>query len=71
MSDLESVFVVLSIARQIDGEYIFVKSEKAFRTPQKANELLQILKGQYTKDGQLLPVNLMTPHGEVQCHYCV
>ena len=65
----ENIFLVLTVARQIDGEYIFIKTERGFKTQEKADELMQTLKSQYTtSDGKAAPVTLMTPHGEVPCH---
>lgn len=31
-----TIYVVFKTARQIDGEYIFISAEKAFKDPQKA-----------------------------------
>lgn len=64
----DTLFLVLTVARQIDGEYIFIKTEKAYREASMANDLMQRLKLNYTKDGKAIAVNLMTPHGEVPCH---
>ena len=61
------IYCVLSIARQIDGEYILVKTEKAFKTPERAEAFLNELKDQYVKDGKMLPVTYATPHGDVVC----
>lgn len=63
-----TVYLILNIARQIDGEYVFVRPERAFVKKEMADELLQLLKSQSLKDGVQIPVNLMTPHGEVQCY---
>lgn len=64
-----NIHCVLTVARMIDGEYIFIKTERAFKESSKANDLMQVLKSQYTsKEGKTIPVVLMTPHGEVSCH---
>ena len=34
------IFVVINVARQINGEFIFVKIEKAFKDSKKAQEYL-------------------------------
>ncbi|RDJ35247.1 MAG: hypothetical protein DWQ19_10560 [Crenarchaeota archaeon] len=62
-----TIFVVFTVARMIDGEYVFVKSERAFKTKEKADELLHVLKAQYVKDGKAVPINMQTEHGEVSC----
>ena len=38
------VFAVITVARQVDGEYIFIKTEKAFKSAQKADECLKKIK---------------------------
>ncbi len=62
------IYVVFSVARMIDGEYVFVKVEQAFEDQEKANELMHVLKAQYVKDGKFAPITLKTEHGEVACH---
>jgi hypothetical protein len=64
---MEPIYAVFLVARQINGEYVFIKFEKAFKTPNQAGEYLQNLKAQYTKNGQNVPVKIMTPNGEVDC----
>lgn len=66
---MNKFFAVFLVARQINGEYVLIRSEKAFRTPEKANEYLQQLKSQYVNGDKTLPVKIMTPNGEVEC-YC-
>ena len=61
------VYVVFTVARQIEGEYVFVKADRAFPTQQAAEELMHVLKAQYTKDGKAIPVAMNTEHGEVVC----
>jgi len=56
------VFAVLTVARQIDGEYIFVKTEKGFKELVLAEAHIQTLKKQFTE-----AVVLNTPHGDVPC----
>jgi len=58
----------MSVARQIHGEWVFVQTQRAFETEEKANDFLYVLKAQYTKDGNAVPVTLKTEHGEVSCH---
>lgn len=64
---MNKFYAVFLVARQIGGEYIFIRSEKAFTTPEKATNHLENLKSQYVKDDKNVPVKLMTPNGEVEC----
>lgn len=64
----EKIFHVIMVARQIDGEYVFIRSEKAFKDSDRANNFMQTLKDQYMKDGKTVPVMLMTPHGDIPCN---
>lgn len=58
----------MTIARQVDGEYVFVRSEKAFRSAGKADKLIQKLKDEFTdKDGKSKPIKLITEQGEAVC----
>ena len=64
----ETVFAVITVARQIEGEYVFIKTEKAFRQASKADELLKKLKAQYsTPEGKIIPQKVQTPTGEAEC----
>jgi hypothetical protein len=64
----ENVFVILTVARQIEGEYCFVRTEKAFRKAKKADVLLKKLKNEYTSsDGKAKPVQISTPQGAAVC----
>jgi len=59
---------VLTVGRQVEGEYIFIKTEKAFESLQKADSLVQKLKGQYvTIDGTWKPQQITTSQGDVVC----
>lgn len=63
-----TVFAVITVARQLQGEYVFIKTEKAFKTAGKADALLQKLKKQYsTLDGKVKPVKISTPQGDAEC----
>jgi hypothetical protein len=62
------IFAVITVARQINGEYVFVKSEKAFARASEADQLLKTLRSQYvTPSGEPKPVNLSTPNGDAAC----
>lgn len=56
------VHAVLSVARQIDGEYVFIKTEKAFKAQALAEAYVQQLKTKFAE-----AVVLNTPHGDVPC----
>lgn len=53
-------FIVQTIARQINGEYIVVKIEKAFSRASKADEYAKNLAKNYNE-------TINTPSGPVQC----
>jgi hypothetical protein len=50
------------VARQVQGEYVLVRTEKAFKEAVLAEALANKLKNNYVK-----AVNLSTPHGNVEC----
>jgi hypothetical protein len=65
---MEKIFAVITVARQVEGEYVFIKTEKAFKSAQKADALLKTLKNQYvTPDGKWRPQQVSTPQGEAVC----
>ncbi len=37
-------------------------------TAKQRDELLHVLKAQYTKDDKAVPITLTTEHGEISCH---
>jgi hypothetical protein len=62
------LFVVITIARQIEGEYVFIKTEKYFKRASDADKLVQHLRGQYTTpEGKIVPQKISTPTGEADC----
>ena len=64
----KKLFIVLTIARQVDGEYVFVKTEQAFQQAKNADALLKKLKGDYAMpDGKFKPVELTTGQGAAIC----
>lgn len=64
----QKIFCVLTVARQIAGEYIAIKGDKAFRSADRANALLQQLKASYvTPEGKIKPIKVSTPQGELEC----
>jgi hypothetical protein len=54
------IFLVVSVARQIDGEYVVVKAEKAFKESTKASEFANGLAKRYAE-------TINTPSGPLQC----
>lgn len=54
------VFAIISVARQVDGEYVVVKAEKAFTQASKADEFAKGLAKKYT---EAIP----TPSGPMPC----
>lgn len=64
---MEKSYAIFLVARQVGGEYVFIRFEKAFKSSEKANAYLQTLKSQYTQGDKNIPVKIMTPNGEVEC----
>lgn len=63
-------FFVLTVSRQIGGEYVFVKAEKAFTKASSADDYLNKMKSQLIgPDGNQIPITIKTPQGEATC-YC-
>ena len=54
------VFAIISIARQVDGEYCIAKAEKAFKSSKKAGEYANTLARQYAE-------TINTPSGAIKC----
>ena len=64
----EKLFAVITVARQVEGEYVFIKTEKAFRQAGKADDLLQKLKREYVaSNGEVNVVEIATPQGDAKC----
>ena len=62
------IFTVITIARQIAGEYVFCRGEAAYRQASKADELVKKLAKEYiTEEGKTKPVKLNSPLGEAVC----
>jgi hypothetical protein len=54
------VFAVISVARQVDGEYVVVKVDKAFVRASKADEYAKSLSRNFTE-------TIQTPQGPIPC----
>ena len=64
----EKVFAVITIARQVEGDYVFIKTEKAFRSAKKADDLMMKLKKDaVVMGGKIKPVKISTPQGDAKC----
>ena len=64
----EKVFAVITVARQVEGEYVFIRTEKAFRKASKADEYLKKLKADFVDEtGKIKPINVSTPQGDATC----
>lgn len=62
------IYVVFSVARQVEGEYTFIRTEGAFQKKEKADALLKKLKTQFAgPDGRVKLVKVTTPNGEADC----
>jgi hypothetical protein len=62
------VYAVITVARQVDGEYVFIKTEKAFSSAQKADDYLKKIKSNtVTPDGKWKPQKIETQNGEAIC----
>lgn len=57
---MKKVFAILSVARQVEGEYVVIKPEKAFFEASKAENYVNKLSKQYAE-------TIQTPTGSVQC----
>ena len=57
---MSKVFCIISVARQVDGEYVVVKIEKAFTQASKADEYAKGLAVRYAE-------SISTPSGIIAC----
>jgi len=69
MADPKIMFAVTVVARQIEGEYVFVTQKNVFHHMSNAEALAKALKKQFsTPDGTSIPQTVTTPHGNADCH---
>lgn len=61
------ISVVTSIARQIDGEYVFIKVEKAFTQSDKANLFMNSMKNSLLNNGKNKSVTLTVDNQQIEC----
>lgn len=57
---MEKIYVIVSVARQVEGEIVVVKPEKAYKSRERAEESASKLARQYAE-------TVTTPTGPVQC----
>lgn len=58
---MKKIHVVTTIARQIDGEYVFVRPEKAFVIEDSAKSMQMSLKNQFASNGKI-SINVGNEH---------
>lgn len=62
------IYVVFVAARQVNGEYIAIKTEKAFKTAAEADALVKSMKPQLVMaDNTPRVMKIRTPFGELDC----
>jgi hypothetical protein len=54
------VFAIATVARQVNGEFVFIKIEKAFKKASKADDFAKSLAKKYAE-------TINTPQGPIQC----
>jgi hypothetical protein len=65
---MDKLYAVITVGRQVDGEYVFIKTEKAFKSAQKADSFLKSLKSQLvTEEGKWKPQVISTSNGDATC----
>ena len=65
-----NVWVVVTTARQIDGEFILVKMEEGFYEEIKANQMMADLQKKYVTPNGPKEINITTEYGDILC-YCI
>lgn len=64
----DKVFAVFSVARQINGDVIFIRPEKAFKKASKADKYYSELHSQLSEeDGSYKPVTINSESGPISC----
>ena len=63
-----TIHAIISICRQVDGEYIFVRAEKGFKDEAKAALFLSKKRSELMSlDGKQKTFKISTPSGEAEC----
>lgn len=62
------IFAVITVARQVEGEYCFVRTNKAFRQAGAADVLAKKLnEKEYRVGDKFKSMKLSTPNGDLEC----
>lgn len=65
---MSKIYAAISVCRQVEGEYVFIKTDKAFKSAQKADSFIKSMKGQFvTEDGKWKPQVVSTAQGDATC----
>lgn len=65
---MTKIYAAITVCRQVDGEYIFIKTDKAFKSAQNADSFIKTLKSQFvTDDGKWKPQVVSTGQGDATC----
>lgn len=65
---MNKIYAAITVCRQVDGEYIFIKTEKGFKSAQNADSFVKMLKNQFvTEDGKWKPQVVSTGQGDATC----
>lgn len=65
---MKKIYAAITVCRQVDGEYVFIKTDKAFVSAQKADAMIKTLKAQFvTEDGKWKPQVVSTGQGDATC----
>lgn len=66
-----NTWIVVTTARQIDGEFVLVKMEEGFTDESKANELMNLLQKKYIAADGPKEIFINTDYGDISCHCIV
>lgn len=62
-----TIHAVIVVARQIEGEVVLIKTEKAFKRAGQADDLMKKLNQEYHVGDKYKPMKMNTEHGEIEC----
>jgi hypothetical protein len=62
-----TLFVVITLAHQVEGEIILIKTEKAFTKAGKADELVKKLNNDFRDGDKFKTMKMTTEYGEIDC----
>ena len=63
------IFITLSVCRQMNGEDVLIRTEKAFKNAGAADQLVKQLNKNYqTPEGKYKIMKIPTDHGEIDCY---